>query len=73
MEVLFWYLIGVLILSVCYYIHLYYNDEYNSKKLMVYKSFKFGLLSWIGIIIGIAFICTGIIFGIDEWIEKKLN
>lgn len=73
MEVFFWYLIGVLILGVCYCIYSYVSDDYDSKKLMVYKSIKFGLLSWVGIIIGFSVICVGIIFCIDKWIEDKLR
>lgn len=77
MEVLFWYLIGVLILGVSNYIYMICvsRDEilYESKKLIAYKSFKIGLLSWIGIIIILAICITGVILGFDEWIEDKLN
>lgn len=77
MEVLFWYLIGVLILGVSNYIYMICvsRDEilYESKKLIAYKSFKVGLTSWFGIIFILAVCITGAIFAFDEWIEDKLN
>ena len=77
MEAFIWYLIGWLILSISHYIYLICVSREetlpDSKKLMAYKSFKVGLLSWLGIIIliGILFVC-GIIM-IDNWIEEKLS
>lgn len=77
MEVLFWYLIGVLILGVSNYIYMAYINRketlLESKKLIVYKSFKVGLTSWIGIVLIFAFIMTGVIIYIDDWIEDKIN
>ena len=77
MEVLFWYLIGVLILGVSNYIYMICVSKneilYESKKLIAYRSFKVGLTSWIGIIIILAICITGVILGFDEWIEDKLN
>lgn len=77
MEAFIWYLIGWLILSISHYIYMICVSREetlpDSKKLIAYKSFKVGLLSWLGIIIliGILFVC-GIIM-IDTWIEEKLS
>ena len=51
------------------------KDEilYESKKLIAYKSFKIGLLSWVGIIIILSFCIVGVIFAFDKWVEDKLN
>lgn len=77
MEAFIWYLIGCLILSISHYIYMICVSREetlpDSKKLIAYKSFKVGILSWLGIIIiiGILFVC-GIIM-IDNWIEEKLS
>jgi hypothetical protein len=77
MEILILYLIGVLILGVSHYIYMICVSKeeilHDSKKLIAYKSFKFGLTSWLGIIIVIAVILTGFISYLDELIEDKLS
>ena len=45
----------------------------DSKKLIAYKSFKVGILSWFGIIILIAILIVAGVIVIDSWIEKKLS
>ena len=77
MEAFIWYLIGWLILSISHYIYLICIDREetlpDSKKLMAYKSFKVGILSWLGIIILIVILIVAEIFVIDNWIEEKLS
>lgn len=77
MEAFIWYIIGWLILSISYYIYLRCIDReetlYDSKKLIAYKSFKVGILSWVGIIILIAILIVVGMFAIDSWIEEKLS
>lgn len=77
MEILILYLIGFLILGVSHYIYMICVSRseilYESKKLIAYKSFKIGLLSWVGIIVILTFCIVGAIFAFDEWIEDKLN
>ena len=77
MEVLIWYLIGVLILGVSNYIYMICISRketlIESKKLIAYKSFKVGLTSWVGIILILSFCIVGAIFAFDEWVEDKLN
>ena len=75
MEILLTYFLGWFLFSVCYYIYNVYIDrnKNESKKLIMYDAFKFGLWSWIGIILMIAFGIVMIIAGIDEYISEKLN
>lgn len=77
MEAFIWYLIGWLILSISHYVYLICigREETlpDSKKLMAYKSFKVGILSWLGIIILIVILIVAEIFVIDSWIEEKLS
>ena len=77
MEAFIWYLIGWLILSISHYIYMVcVNKEEtlpDSKKLIAYKSFKVGILSWFGIIILIAILIVAGVIVIDSWIEKKLS
>ena len=77
MEAFIWYLIGWLILSISHYIYMVcVNKEEtlpDSKKLIAYKSFKVGILSWSGIIILIAILIVAGVIVIDSWIEKKLS
>ncbi len=77
MEVFIWYLIGVLTLGVSNYIYIICVSKeetlHESKKLIAYKSFKIGLLSWVGIIFILVFCIVCAIFAFDEWIEDKLN
>ena len=77
MEAFIWYLIGWLILSISHYIYMICVSREetlpDSKKLIAYKSFKVGLLSWLGIFIIAVFLIVGGILAIDGWIEEKLS
>lgn len=69
------YFIGLLLFSVGYYIYKVYIDRcrYYNKKLLIWRAFKNGCVSWLGIFVIAAFLITGGILAIDEWIEKKLR
>lgn len=70
---LFW-LIGWFIFSIGYYIYkLYINKTYLPKCLLVWRSFKYGILSWFGIVFIVSYTLTGYLFKIDELIENKLK
>ena len=75
MEILLIYFLGWFLFSVGYYIYNVYIDrnKSESKKLIMYDAFKFGLWSWIGIILMMTFGIVMIIAGIDEYISEKLN
>ena len=75
MEILLTYFLGWFLFSVSYYIYNVYIDrnKFESKKLIMYDAFKFGLWSWIGIILIVAFCIVMIIVNIDEYITEKLN
>ena len=75
MEILLTYFLGWFLFSVGYYIYNVYIDrnKSESKKLITYDAFKFGLWSWIGIILMMTFGIVMIIAGIDEYISEKLN
>ena len=75
MEILLIYFLGWFLFSVGYYIYNIYIDrnKFESKKLIMYDAFKFGLWSWIGIILIVIFGIVMIIVDIDEYISKKLN
>lgn len=75
MEILLTYFLGWFLFSVGYYIYNVYIDrnKSESKKLIIYDAVKFGLWSWVGIILMVAFGIVMIIAGIDEYISEKLN
>lgn len=74
MESFIVYLIGWLILSVCYYVYTVYSEKsLKSKKLIIWRSFWTGVFSWLGIFIIIVFLLVGGILAINEWIEEKLS
>ena len=74
MNFLLFYLAGWLILAICYFI----SDKFVEKNrkpngLLVYESMKFGLFSWLGIIIGGACVLVGLVVSIDVWLTDKLK
>lgn len=74
MNVLLIYLSGWFLLSILYYLfEKYLNRSMDSKKLIIYKSIKFGLFSWFGIICSIALIFAWLISELDDYIERKLK
>lgn len=75
MKTLLIYLFGWFLFSACYYIYNVYfnNDNSDSKKLIMYNAFKFGLCSWVGIIFMISASITYCIISIDNYITNKLK
>jgi hypothetical protein len=74
MEPFITYLIGLFILSVCYYVYtVYIEKSLKSKKLIIWRSFWAGIFSWIGIFFISVFILIGGILAINDWIEEKLS
>jgi hypothetical protein len=74
MESFIVYLIGWLILSVCYYVYtVRIEKSWKSKKLIVWRSFWTGIFSWGGIFFIGVFLLVGGILAINEWIEDKLS
>ena len=68
------WIIGWIIYSIGYYIYEVYIDKSNtSKKLIIYNAFKFGIWSWLGIIIIITFGFIMLLANIDEKISNKLK
>ena len=68
------WLIGWVIYSIVYYIYDVYIDKNNtSKKLLIYNSFKDGILSWFGIMVIIIFAFIMLLVNIDEKISNKLK
>ncbi len=79
MEEFLIYILGWLTFVVIYYVCEVYvlNDKFKNgkvtKKLILYRGFKYGILSWVGVFGAIAVVFFGWIFTLDEKIEKKLN
>ena len=74
MESFIVYLIGWLILSVCYYIYVVCSEKsLKSKKLIIWRSFWTGIFSWLGILFISIFLLVVVIIAINEWVEKKLS
>ena len=75
MIVILIYFIGWLLFSVGYYIYKVYINRYKShnKKLLIWRAFKNGCVSWLGIFVIVAFLAVGGILAINEWIEDKLR
>lgn len=68
------WLIGWVIYSIVCYIYDVYIDKNNtSKKLLIYNSFKNGILSWFGIMVIIIFAFIMLLVIIDEKISNKLK
>lgn len=71
---LIYWLIGWVIYSIVCYIYDVYIDKNNtSKKLLIYNSFKNGILSWFGIMVIIIFAFIMLLVNIDEKISNKLK
>lgn len=74
LQFLIFWIIGWTIYSIGYYIYDVYIDKNNtSKKLLAYNAFKFGIWSWLGIMIIITFGVIMILANIDEKISNKLK
>ena len=74
MEPFIAYLIGWIILSVCYYVYtVRIEKSWKSKKLIIWRSFWTGIFSWFGIFFISVFLLIGGILAINEWIEEKLS
>ena len=75
MIALLFYFIGWLLFSVGYYIYKVYidRDRRHNKKLLIWRAFKNGCISWLGIFVIAAFLVVGGILAIDEWVESKLK
>jgi len=75
MIVILIYFIGWLLFSVGYYIYKVYiaKDRWHNKKLLIWRAFKNGCVSWLGIFVIATFLIVGGILAIDEWIESKLR
>lgn len=68
------WIIGWVIYSIVCYIYDVYIDKNNtSKKLLIYNSFKNGILSWFGIMVIIIFAFIMLLVNIDEKISNKLK
>jgi hypothetical protein len=72
MEALFWYLIGWLIFSIGYFIYAIKEDKEN-KKLAIYHSLIYGVVSWLGILFIFVMCIVSGMFTLNEWIENKLS
>ena len=75
MELLVIYLIGWVLFSVSYYVHEVYGlkNVWPTKKYIAYNAFKYGIASWIGIIVVLAGLIVYYISVLDEYIEEKLS
>ena len=73
--IIYFWLIGWVILSIGYYIyHIYINkDDSMNKKICAWRAFWTGSLSWICICFTIAFFMVGGICYFNDWIEQKLS
>ena len=74
-EFLTWWLIGWAIMSIAIFVYNVFIYKYNikSKKLIMYESIKYGIFSWIAIILFGSFLLTYIIVIIDEYLTNKLS
>lgn len=74
MDAFIIYLIGWLVFSVCVYIYNVYGENWNkSKKLLMWRSFWAGVVSWLGVLFIIAAAILFVIIAINAWVEKKLK
>lgn len=74
-EFLTWWLIGWAIMSIAIFVYNVFIYKYNikSKKLIMYESIKYGIFSWMAIILFGSFLLTYVIVIIDEYLTKKLS
>lgn len=74
-EFLTWWLTGWAIMSIAIFVYNVFIYKYNikSKKLIMYESIKYGVFSWIAIILFGSFLLTYIIVIIDEYLTNKLS
>ena len=74
MDGFIYYLFGWLIFSIGFYIYKVYIEKDNSnKKLIIYRSCIFGIVSWLGILFAITTLIVVGMFTLNEWIENKLD
>lgn len=74
-SILIFWIVGWVILSIGYYIYKLYIDKTTipNKRLFIWKSFKYGIFSWIGIIFIFSYMITFYLYNINDWIENKLK
>ena len=77
MEYIFWYFIGWIIFSICYYTFKKIIDDYENNKILIYDSIIRGFFSWGGVIFGLTLLVTGLIMccciKVDNYIRTKLS
>lgn len=73
-EIFAFWISGWILLSVGYFIYKwYYERNLNmAKKLVIYKSFKYGIFSWIGIFFMLGFLIAMSVAMLDDRITDKL-
>ena len=71
----FIYFLGWFIWIIGYYIFKIYIDKdiWTKKKLIIYRGFISGFVSWFGIICVLSVLITYGIIELNDWIEDKLN
>lgn len=74
MEIFIFWLIGWLIWAIGYYVYKVYidGDIWTSKRLIIWRGFVSGIISWFGIIVVMAVLITYSIAKLNNWIENKL-
>lgn len=74
-EIFAFWISGWILLSVgCFIYNWYYERNLSmTKKLVIYNSFKYGILSWIGIFFILGFLIAMSVAMLDDRITDKLN
>ena len=75
MEFLYFWILGWLIWAIGYYIYKLYISKtvILNKRLIIWRGFKSGIISWIGIIVMFSCVIVFCICKIDDWVEDKLS
>lgn len=75
MEFIIIWIIGWLIWMIGYYTNKVYieRDTCTRKRLILWRAFVSGIVSWGGIITVIALVITYYASELNDWIEKKLS
>ncbi len=77
MSCTLFYFIGFAIMFIGYYIYAAGSCENMhiklNKKLAIYNGLKFGVSSWLGVILCACLLFTSLIMSLDQWIESKLK
>ena len=75
MEFLYFWILGWLIWAIGYYIYESYISEtfIPNKRLIIWRGFKSGVISWIGIMFVFGYVTAFCLNKIDDWVEDKLR